>query len=156
MKARLLEFLRAHQVLTLAVSGPYAAAVYYAVDDELNLYFVSEPDTRHASAILTDNRVAGTIHRDRQHWKEIRGVQLTGRCYRLDSAERVTGWALLMKRAEWRNAAQLAPALAKVDLWKVVPDWMRLIDNSQGFGHKDEWCRPTTQLSAPATRPDTR
>lgn len=144
MKTRLREFLREHQVLTLAVTGPYAAAVFYAVDDELNLYFVSDPGTRHAGAILADNRVAGTIHRDPQHWQEIRGVQWTGRCYRLEGLERTAGWALFLKRLELRAAAQLAPALAKVDLWKIVPEWMRLIDNTQGFGHKAEWHRDGT------------
>ena len=37
----------------------------------------------------------------------------------------------------------LASALAKVDLWRVEPEWMRLIDNSVRFAHKEEWTRPS-------------
>ena len=33
------------------------------------------------------------------------------------------------------------PAVAKVALWEIKPDWMRLIDNRQVFGHKEEWRR---------------
>ena len=62
-RQQLLEFLRDHQVLTLAVAGPYAAAVFYVVDDDLNLYFVTDPTTRHGMALTQDGRVAGTVQR---------------------------------------------------------------------------------------------
>ena len=147
LKLQLLTFLRAHQVLTLAVAGPYAAALFYAVDDELNLYVLTDPATRHGLALSRSDRVAGTIQRDRQRWQEIRGVQLTGRCERLTGAERAAGWALFLQRFALAGAAELAPALAKVELWKITPDWLRLIDNQQGFGHKAEWTRPQHPLS---------
>jgi hypothetical protein len=35
----------------------------------------------------------------------------------------------------------LAAALAKIDLWQIQPAWMRLIDNSVHFAHKEEWTR---------------
>ena len=139
LKQQLLAFLREHQVLTLAVDGPYAAAVFYAVDDDLNLYFVTDPKTRHGQAL--GGKVAGTIQRDRQSWKEIRGVQLTGHCRRLTGAAAVVGWALFLKRFALAGVAELAPAFAKVELWKITPDWLRLTDNRQGFGHKAEWTR---------------
>lgn len=137
LKSQLLEFLREHQVLTLAVDGPYAAALFYAADDELNLYVVTDPTTRHGTAMA--GRVAGTIQRDRQDWQEIRGVQLTGHCSQLTGAERATGWAIFLKRFALAGVAELAPAFAKAELWKITPDWLRLTDNRQGFGHKAEW-----------------
>ena len=143
-RQQLLEFLREHQVLTLAVAGPYAAAVFYAVDDELNLYFVTDPATRHGAALVQDARVAGTVQRDRQRRQEIRGVQLTGHCVRLTGTARVAGWAIFLKRFVWAAATDLAPAITKVELWKLQPDWLRLLDNRQGFGHKTEWTRPPT------------
>ena len=142
LKPQLLALLREHQVLTLAVAGPYAAAVYYAVDANLNLYFVTDPQTRHGGALLNDGRVAGTIQRDRQCRQEIRGIQLTGHCRRLTGAARVAGWTIFLKRFAWASAPDLAPSLAKVALWKLTPDWLRLIDNRRGFGHKAEWTPP--------------
>ena len=141
LKSQLLAFLREHQVLTLAVAGPYAAAVFYAVDAELNLYFVTDPVTRHGIALSQESNVAGTIQRDRQHWQEIRGVQLTGQCARLTGPERQAGWELFLKKFSFAGAPELIPVLAKVDLWKLTPDWIRLTDNGQGFGHKAEWTR---------------
>ena len=138
---QLLAFLREHQVLTLAVNGPYAAALFYAVDDELNFYVVTDPTTRHGLAMGRAGRVAGTIQRDRQRWQEIRGVQFTGQCARLTGAERVTGWALFLKRFALAGVEELAPAFAKAELWKITPDWLRLTDNRQGFGHKGEWSK---------------
>ncbi len=45
MRKRLLNFLRNHQVVTVAVVEPdgiaHAAALFYAVDDELNLYVLT-------------------------------------------------------------------------------------------------------------------
>ena len=139
---QLLAFLREHQVLTLAVDGPYAAALFFTVDDALNLFVVTDPATQHGTAMAAAGRVAGTIQRDRQRWQEIRGVQFTGQCERLTGAARAAGWQLYLQRFANREIEELAPALAKVDLWKITTDWMRLIDNRQGFGHKAEWTRP--------------
>ena len=143
-----MEFLREHQVLTLAVAGPYAAALFYVVDDALNFYVVSDPKTRHGAAMLTASRVAGTIQRDRQQWETTRGVQFTGRCVRLTGAAYVAGWKVYRRRFAFLGdvslpgLGQLAKALAKTDLWKIEPDWMRLIDNGVKFGHKIEWSKP--------------
>jgi len=139
LKQQLLEFLREHKVLTLAVDGPYAAALFYAVDSDLNLYVVTDPKTRHGQAL--GGKVAGTIQRDQQCWQEICGVQFTGQCVRLTGAERVAGWAMFLKRFALAGIEELAPAFAKVELWKITPDWLRLVDNRQGFGHKAEWTR---------------
>jgi hypothetical protein len=151
MRDRLVAFLRDHQVLTLAVAGndgaPYAAALFYAVDDELNFYVVSDPGTVHGRAMLNDGRVAGTVQRDRQSWQEAAGVQFTGRCRRLTGAERVRGWAVFMGRfgflreVKLAGIGELAAALAKIDLWRIEPSWIRLIENKRGFGHKEEWTR---------------
>lgn len=153
LASRLLQFLRAHQVLTLATADPdgqpYTAALFYAVDDDLNFYIVSDPKTRHGAAMLRDGRVAGTIQRDRQQWQDATGAQFTGRCVRLTGAARAAGWAVFMKRFAFlqevnlAGIGSLASALAKVDLWRVEPEWMRLIDNGVRFAHKEEWTRPS-------------
>ena len=149
---KILEYVRQHQVLTVAVSEtdgqPYAAALFYAVDDDLNFYVVSDPKTRHGAAMLADGRVAGTIHRDRQQWQAAQGVQFVGRCHRLSGTERVRGWAVFMTRfaflqdVKLKGIGSLGAALAKIDLWRIVPAWIRLIDNGISFAHKEEWVRP--------------
>ena len=141
---RLLAFLRAHQVVTVAVvtddRQPHAAALFYAVDDRLNLYVLTGPRTRHGRAMIADGAVAGTVQRDRQHWREIQGVQFRGRCRRLRGRERAPAWNLYRARFPFLRSGPmaLAAALKRMALWRIEPDWMRLIDNRRGFGHQEE------------------
>ena len=150
MREQLLNFLRKHQVVTVAVVEPdgtaHAAALFYAVDDELNLYVLTEPASSHGRAMARTGWVAGTIQRDRQEWREIQGAQFRGRCRRLRGAARERGWNLFAARFPFVRdpaVAGLAQALGKMALWRIEPAWMRLIDNRRGFGHKDEWTRET-------------
>ena len=148
MRERLLKFLREHQVLTLAVmeadGGPYAAALFYAVDDELRFHVVTDPATRHGKALLANPSVAGTIQLDRQQWHEIRGVQFRGICRQLGSEERVRAREIYSARFPFLQQpdAILTRELANTAMWRIDTTWIRLIDNRIGFGHKEEWTRP--------------
>jgi uncharacterized protein YhbP (UPF0306 family) len=148
MRERLLKFLREHQVLTLAVmeadGSPYAAALFYAVDEELRFHVVTDPATRHGKAMLANPSVAGTIQLDRQQWHEIRGVQFRGLCRQLGSEERVRAWEVYRTRFVFLQQPDttLTRELANTALWRIDPTWIRLIDNRLGFGHKEEWTPP--------------
>jgi len=147
IRERLLAFLREHQVLTLAVvvddGSPYAAALFYAVDEDMRFYVVTDPATRHGRAMLADGRVAGAIQPDRQQWHEITGIQFRGRCGQLTGAERARAWEIYTARFPFllQGNAALTAELAKTAMWCIEPEWMRLIDNRFGFGHKEEWKR---------------
>ena len=144
----MLKFLREHQVLTLAVmeadGSPYAAALFYAVDDELRFQVVTDPATRHGKAMLANPSVAGTIQLDRQHWHEIRGVQFHGICRQLGGTERARAWEIYGARFPFLQQpnAILTRELANTAMWRIDTTWMRLIDNQIGFGHKEEWTPP--------------
>ena len=146
-RERLLEFLRSHQVLTVSVTQPdgrpHAAAVFYAVDEELCLYVLTDPGTQHGRAMARQGWVAGAIQRDRQEWREIQGIQLRGPCRALAGEERARAWELYKGRFSFLQdrVTSLASALKKMILWKIEPSWMRLIDNRLGFGHEEEWTR---------------
>jgi len=148
VRDRLLKFLRDHQVMTLAVmetdDNPYAAALFYAVDDELRLYVVTDPATDHGKAMLRHPAVAGTIQLDRQHWHEIQGLQFRGVCRQLDDSERAPAWEIYSARFPFllQPNLVLTPALAKTAMWCIEPTWIRLIDSRLGFGHKEEWTPP--------------
>ncbi len=143
---RLLAYLQDQRVTTLAVhdaAGAHAAAVFYAVDAELNLYFVSDPASRHGQALVATGRAAGTVQTDRQEWHEITGIQWHGAVRQLNGAARTRGWELYTARFPFLLTGDVAltGALAKTVLWQAAPDWMRLIDNRLGLGHKEEWHR---------------
>jgi uncharacterized protein YhbP (UPF0306 family) len=67
--------------LTLATSDggtAWAAPVYY-VFVKSAFYFLSGPDSRHISEALQNGQAAAAVHAAASTWKEIKGLQMTGR-----------------------------------------------------------------------------
>ncbi|KJS58780.1 pyridoxamine 5'-phosphate oxidase family protein [Streptomyces rubellomurinus] len=70
-------------VLTLATAGhergPHANLAFFAHDDDLVLYFVSERSTRHSHHLAEEARAAATVFLPPPVFGEqLRGLQLTG------------------------------------------------------------------------------
>jgi len=142
--AQVRTFLAERNTLTLATLGPdgdpQAADLYYAETDDLALYFVSIPGSRHAANIVRYPRVAVTIHADTSRWRDIRGVQLEGSCALVTGAQRAGAWARYTAKFPFVLAdAALSRALQKVSLYHITPRWLRWIDNTAGLGHNQEW-----------------
>jgi uncharacterized protein YhbP (UPF0306 family) len=143
LRARLHTFLREHNVLTLAYAdadGPAACALWFAIDDALACYFLSAATTRHGAALAEGGPVAFTIQRDRQSWQGIQGVQGRGHCAPLPPDQQAAAWALYTTRFPLvtQQFPDIQAALARATLWRILPSWLRLIDNTRGFGHKEE------------------
>ncbi len=137
-------FLAEHTTLTLATVGPdgepQAADLYYAETDDLTLYFISAADSRHATNVARDPRVAATVHANAPHWRDIRGVQLEGMCARVVGAGRAKAWARYTAKFPFvLTDASLAHALQRVEMYRITPHWLRWIDNTVGLGHNQEW-----------------
>ncbi|MFG2225945.1 pyridoxamine 5'-phosphate oxidase [Streptomyces sp. NPDC048644] len=147
----ILRALAGHTTLTLAygdADGPQACAVLYAAGGDAAgpvAYFVTSGTTRHGRALRQPGaRVAFTAQRDGQEWTALTGLQGRGRCRVLAGDERAAGWAAYTGRFPFVAADErLRAALERTELWELRPDWLRLIDNGRGFGHKEEW-RPAT------------
>ncbi|HSN76423.1 MAG TPA: pyridoxamine 5'-phosphate oxidase family protein [Anaerolineae bacterium] len=152
LRDRIHAFLAAHNTMTLAtvdVDGvPQAAAVFYAADEALNLIFVSSPNSRHSVNLARQPLVAATIHSDNQAWQTIQGVQVEGTAHMVDgAAELVRAVQVYVRRFEFLrgllDGAASGPAVlrgpvASSRFYVLRPVRIRLIDNSQGFGHKEE------------------
>ena len=137
-------FLAKQCTLSLATIGPdgrpQAANLYYAETDDLSLYFISVPGSRHAANIARDPRVAATIHADSTTWRDIRGLELEGSCARVTGAQRAGAWVHYTAKFPFVLAdAALARALHKVYVYRITPQWLRWIDNAAGLGHNQEW-----------------
>jgi len=142
--SQLQAFLGNHTTLTLATIGPegepQAADLYYAGTDDLALYFISAPNSRHAANLARDPRVAATIHADSTRWRDIRGLQLEGTCTRVTGAGRAGAWARYTAKFPFvLTDAVLACALQKVAVYRITPSWLRWVDNMAGLGHNQEW-----------------
>jgi len=123
-----------HITMTLATARdgqPRAATVFYA-NDGFDLYFISDPDSVHSQDLLADPRVFVTISQDYADWQAIQGIQLSGRAQLLEDAVR----AGEVYADKFPFVAGF-PAAA-ITYWRVNAQWVRMVDNTIAFAHKDE------------------
>lgn len=122
---------------------PWAAAVFYA-SDNFDLYFFSNPKSRHGTYMAANPQVSAAIHEDYRDWREIRGIQLEGKAERLRSLKlQAHFWEVYTKKFPFiRQFFQpgalkqmLSPKLAGIRLYRIVPTAVWYIDNRKGFGH---------------------
>ena len=145
------ELLEAHSTVTLATcgpEGPWAAAVFFASDDDLNLYFVTDQRTRHGRDLMANGRVAGALHPDCDAWQDIRGLQLEGSVSILDGDRRAGALACYLakfprvrsmyEQPQDEDERLIAGRLRRASLFQLIPERIRLIDNGRGFGFKAE------------------
>ncbi len=150
-RQRISDYLAAHNTVTLAscsADGPWAAAVFFVADANLALYFKSAPKTRHMVDILGDSRVAATVQDDGQAWQSICGLQLLGTCSAVDDQdeprvsdlyrEKFPFLATVTDDSSDEDERILAQRVRKTPFFKLNPRWIRLIDNTRGFGRKLE------------------
>src|SRR3990167_5669145 len=76
---------------TLATSShfgrPWAAPLYYALDDKYNFYFISKPHTLHSRHIKINPHIALAIFDSHQPEGIGNGVQIAGKAYELKNSE---------------------------------------------------------------------
>lgn len=150
--ARIRELLATHNTITLATSGhgrSWAATVFYASDPGLNLYFVSDPKTRHGRDLARDPHVVGTVNPDSATWRDVVGLQIEGEARVVTGTDRADALeAYLVKFDDVRrlfdapkddNERMIAARLRTTTFWRLTPAWIRLIDSTRGFGWKREF-----------------
>jgi len=67
LKQQILNYMESHNTMTLGTCGenvPWAATVFYA-SDGLDLYFFSDPQSRHCQNLEGNSKVAVTIQEER-------------------------------------------------------------------------------------------
>jgi hypothetical protein len=142
-RGRALAFLEAHSVVSLATAGPdgpWAAAVFYA-SRGFRLYYLSSPLARHSSNLSRNPRVSGTIQDDTADWRVVRGIQLEGSVRELSGSEASMARRLCARKfpvIDRGGPPAMVEALARVRWYELVPERLHLVDNSAGFGKRDE------------------
>lgn len=136
------EELRHHTVLTLATigqAGPHAVSLMYA-HDGFDIFWLSDPKTRHCEHLVSNPSVAVTIAGQYEDFREIRGLQMQGDGRRLKGADEETaGFDLLVARYPFLKqfaAGELARNLDAAAVYRFRPARLTLIDNARGFGFK--------------------
>jgi uncharacterized protein len=149
LRLRILAYLKHHNTMTIAScydNKAWAAAVFYA-SDGLELYFLTSPRSRHGSNIRGNATVSAAIHEDYSDWREIQGIQLEGRVEQVRSQQQKTRfWEVYLKKFPFveeffqPGALQesLQDRLSGIRLYRLLPAAMFFLDNSRGFGHREQ------------------
>ena len=152
LRPRILAYLESHNTMTLATCSediPWAATVFFA-SDGLSLYFFSSPESRHCQNLTVNGKVAVTVQEDYKDWRKIQGVQLEGRVAPVDSVmEKAKAMAVyarkypeVIKLFTDPASGVFHKAFLKVKFYRVTPEKVYFIDNTQGFGNRQELIPP--------------
>lgn len=169
LRERVERYLRAHHTMTLAtvgpaggpqpgggsaaagaagsaaaeVSAPHAATVFYAVDDDLRLIFLSAPDSAHGSHIgaVGAAPVAVTVAAHYDDWTLIQGVQLWGTARLLRGPAKAAAMAVYLRRfpfvRDMMKQPRLAALIRDIGVYRVEPHRIAFTDNTTGvFGRE--------------------
>ncbi len=117
---------------TLGENGVQVADVIFIFDDALNIYWMSDPDSRHSNAILNNNRVAATVTFSTKSKELNLGIQLSGIASKIEGER----YDLALKHAKKRGneVPKVEEAFLRGDSWYMLaPTQIDLIDE-ENFG----------------------
>ncbi len=158
LRNQIVELLGECRTASLATSRPghdqpFACNVQFAFNRDMQLFFVSSPDSDHGVHIALGSAVALTVysHTDDDP-SSLRGLQMRGRCEPIprclgdgvssETSEVNPKWAgaheVYAARFPFIDQQPYSRAMASNLFYRVTPAWIRLIDNRQGFGFKRE------------------
>lgn len=136
MERRIIDFITNNQVLTIATvvdSNPYCANCFYVFDESSNtLIFLSDKKTRHVQEATANHRIAGTIWDGETTVSDLRGIQFTGKFIVPDKQLTNDFYAIYYSKFPF---AEKIPS----PVWGIQLDWLKMTDNTLGFGKKLIW-----------------
>lgn len=151
-RARARQFLDEVSTLTLATcaaENPWAATVFFAADQQFNLYFVSDHRTQHGRDMAANGQVAATINPDCDNWHDVAGLQIRGTVEVVEGIARAKALALYFKKfpqidalfasPEGEHEETIVKRLKAANFYCIKPAMIRVIDNAQGFGYREEF-----------------
>lgn len=123
---------------TSPTGAPRVADVYFVSDEDLNLYFYSDPAARHSRNIQRDPRVSVAVRIESMDWHEIRGLQMDGAAATVDDLdEHNRAWRLMCDKFPFYET--FTNVIANLKMYRIAPKWIRWIDNSVSFGYKEDF-----------------
>jgi len=116
-------------------TGPWIADVIFICDENFNIYWMSDPNTRHSRAVLKNNKAAGSITYSTKSKEPNLGIQFEGETEQLQGIQ----FELLVKHLEKRGypvpEVSQANKILDEDCWyKLTPSKIFLIDE-ENFGY---------------------
>lgn len=141
---RIEKYILNNRVMTLATAydgQPYCCNIFYSFDPiECRFYFMSSNETRHITEALKNPNVSGTIVNDDISIGRLQGIQFIGKFIRNSNTN--NGQSLEIYKKTFPIAH-----LISTDLWAIEIDYIKMTNNTLGFGKKLFWQRISSQES---------
>ncbi|MGN6102652.1 MAG: pyridoxamine 5'-phosphate oxidase family protein [Devosia sp.] len=142
VKQKIIDILDQNRIMSLATlrpdGWPQATTVGFA-HEGLTLYFLCGRDSQKTRNLEKDDRVSLTINADVPHVMGITGVSMAARAESIKEpgeAQRILG--LLIKRyPEQADFPGPPPPADTMNIVRLRPQVISLIDYTKGFGHTD-------------------
>lgn len=123
---------------TAVDNTPHCASCFYSYVSEGNfIVFKSDKNTMHIINALINDKVAGTILPDVDKVGTIRGIQFSGKFIVPE------GGLLVNAKKKYYGKYPFALAMGG-DLWAIELQFVKMTDNTLGFGKKTIWEAPIT------------
>ena len=140
-KQKLFNFLKSQRLISLATctDKPWISTVYYAVDKSFNLYFISEPETRHAHDIKKNDHVACSIADTHQKVTDKKiGVQISGRAQLVEEEKLIVSILAMWNAANTGfekiiNLENMKKKVIKAKVFQITPEYIKFF-NEELFG----------------------
>ncbi len=157
--ARSLELINSQNTMTLATArgdSAWAAPVYY-VFHSCFFYFFSDPESRHIQEGLAAVESSAAIHADSKEWRDICGIQMTGKIERVAMGrEAAAAFSAYLKKFPFCKDFFAPGSLMKLEsfsgrfkarLYKFHPTLVYYQDNRIKFGHREPIDLPNCKQS---------
>lgn len=144
VKEDIFGFLKENGIMTLATQsskGPWVCTVYYGIDDNMNLYIVTDPNSIHGLAMSKDNRVAFNIFDSRQKiHKPKKGVQGSGTIEMIKGVINITKalalWHKQNSGVEKNLTIKEVKKFKDTKVWKIIPRYLKFF-NKELYGPEE-------------------
>jgi uncharacterized protein YhbP (UPF0306 family) len=143
IKPRILEVLSKGYLMSLGTrddGGVWVADVIYVHDDDLNIYWMSDPEVRHSEVLVKNSQAAGSITITNNGENPELGIQFSGKAEKIEGARYDLALMHFAKRG--RPVPKEDEDVLQGDSWYMLrPDRIDLID-TENYG----WEKPSLDL----------
>jgi len=139
------KFLKSNGILTLAVAlnnSPWVCTLYYGIDEEMNLYVVTDPNSEHGKIMAANQKVSVNIFDSGQKITESkRGLQGRGTIKMIKGKSAVATALAIWHKANpgIENRITLEYLLKKTTdtkIYKIIPTYLKYF-NKELYGEKE-------------------
>lgn len=116
----------------------YNANIQYVSDAAWRLYWVSAESSQHSRNIVSNGKAAVAIYAHQDEPELIHGLQLRGTAEVLDGSEVEEAFKLYASKYPFVTGPPYDAAMKMQLFYRFTPNWLRWIDNREGFGRKFE------------------